>query len=62
MINIFRGWIVKNWVNVQDVKPKKISALNKIIARQSVLFCAEAWRHRNEVLRDPLKHKSFVID
>ena len=36
--------------------------LNKIIVGQSVLFYAEAWRHRNEVLYEPLKHKSFVIE
>ena len=36
--------------------------LNKIIVRQSVLFYAEAWRHRNEVLHEPLKYKSFVIE
>ena len=36
--------------------------LNKIIVRQSMLFYAKAWRYRNEVLHDPLKHKSFVIE
>ena len=27
-----------------------------------MIFYAEAWRHRNEVLHEPLKHKSFVIE
>ena len=40
--NHFRGWIVKKWVNVQNVQPKKISMLNKIIVWHCVSFYAEA--------------------
>ena len=38
---IFRGWIVQNWVNVQEYQLKRISIINKIIVKQSVLFYAE---------------------
>ena len=55
--NLFRVWIVKNWINVQDHQLKKTSVSNKIILRQSVLFYAEVWRHRNEVLHEASKHK-----
>ena len=52
----------KNWNKVQDIQLKKLNLLNKVIVRKSVLFYAEAWRHRNEVLHEPLKYKSFVIE
>ena len=59
--NLFTGWIVKNWINVQDVQTIKLSTLCKIIVRQSALFCAEACRHRNKVLHDPFKCKNLLI-
>ena len=59
---IFRGWIVKNWINVLDNQPRRIHLLNKIIIKQSVLFYAEAWKHRNEVLHHPETYRSYVIE
>ena len=59
---IFRGWIVKNWINVLDNQPRRIHLLNKIIIKQSVLFYAEAWKHRNEVLHYPETYRSYVIE
>ena len=49
-------------MNVQEYQPKRISIINKIIIKQSVLFYAKAWKHRNEVMHDPAKYCLFVID
>ena len=59
---IFRGWIVQNQVNVQEYQPKRISIINKIIVKQSVLFYTKAQRYRNEVMHDLAKYSLFVID
>ena len=53
---------MKNLIDAHENQVKKISVLNKIIIRQSVLFYAEACRHMNEVLHEPLKCESFVIE
>ena len=43
--NIFRGWILKNFKNMQDIRLKKITALNMII---KLLSCkALFWRSKN---------------
>ena len=52
MNQIFRVWIFKNWVNAQEEKPRKVSIINKIIVKQSVLFYGEVWRNRNEVIHN----------
>ena len=36
--------------------------INKIIARHSVKFYSKAWKHRNDIMHDLVKHTSFVID
>ena len=59
---LFRGWIVKNWEDSNETQPKKMHNTNKVIARHSVKFYAKAWQHRNDVMHDPVKHRSFVID
>ena len=53
MKHLFRGWIVKNWTNVQEAQPKRMHSINKIVIKQSVIFYAEAWKHRNEIKHDP---------
>ena len=53
MNNLFRGWIMKNWVNAGIIQPKKIHTLNKLIIKQSITFYSEVWRYRNEVRHDP---------
>ena len=62
MKHLFRGWIVKNWTNVQEAQPKRMHSINKIVIKQSVIFYAEAWKHRNEIKHDPEKCRPFVID
>ena len=36
--------------------------INKVIVRHSVKFYAKAWQHRNDIVHDPIKCRSFVID
>lgn len=57
----FRGQAVKNQINVQEVQPKKMLDLNKIIVKYSVLFKIEVQKHRNEVIHDPEKIKSSMV-
>jgi len=62
MNEIFQGWIIKNWVNVQEIQPKHVSQINKIIVKQSVLFYAEAWKNRNDIMHNKDNYRTFVID
>ena len=59
---IFRGWIMKNWLNVNEYQPRKMHTLNKIIVNHSVKFYSKAQKNRNEVRHDPIKCKEFVKD
>ena len=61
MSQIFRGWIVKNWVDVQENQPRRTHVLNKLIIKQSVLFYAEAWKHRNKALHNPDNYWTHAI-
>jgi len=49
-------------MNILENQPRRIHLLNKIIIKQSVLFYAEAWKHRNEVLHHPETYRSYVIE
>ena len=61
MSQIFRGWIAKNQVDMQENQPRRMHVLNKLIIKQSVLFYAEAWKHRNEVLHNPDNYRTHAI-
>ena len=58
---LFRGWIVKNWNNVQEFQPRKVGIINKIIIKKSVLFYTQVQKYRNEVMHDSKKYRLFVI-
>ena len=34
----------------------------KVIVRHSVKLYAKGWQHLNDIMNDPVKHRSFVID
>ena len=44
------------------MQPKKMHEINKVIVRHIVNFYAKAWQHRNDVMHDLVKNRSFVID
>ena len=56
MTELFRGYVVKNWIGV-DMNCKKYRCLNKIIARECVLFYNKCWKQRNQIMHDPIKQK-----
>ena len=62
MRNLFRGWITKNWRDVNSRPNEKHKEINKILVRNSVTFYSEAWKKRNEVIHDPEKYKSFICN
>ena len=47
---------------MQEIQPKRVSQINKIIVKQSVLFYAEAWKNRNDIMHNQDNYRSFVID
>ena len=49
-------------MNVQEIQPKRASQINKIIVKQSVLFYAEAWKNRNDIMHNQDNYRTFVID
>ena len=59
--HLYRGWITKNWININEPPPMKMHTINKVIIKQSVIFYAKAWRHRNEILHDPNFNKEYTI-
>ena len=59
---LFRGWVVKNWINVNEKQSHLMAKLNKIIVKQSVLCYSKAWVHRNEVLHSAEKYRTHVMD
>ena len=61
MHQVFRGWVVRNWQNPQEIQPKKLHEINKIIIRNSVWFYSAVWKQRNDTLHSPEKYKTFVI-
>ena len=57
MTELFRGYVVKNWIGV-DVNCKKHRYLNKIIARECVLFYNKCWKQRNQIMHNPIKKRT----
>ena len=43
-----------------EPQPKGMLAINKILIKHSVIFYAEAWNHRNEMMHRPEYYKPFV--
>ena len=58
----FKGWVVKNWLDVQQRQSLTMKKLNKVIVKCSVVCYSKAWTHRNEIMHDDIKQREFVID
>ena len=41
---IFKGWVVKNWFDMQQKQYFTMRKVNKIIVKQSVVFYSKAWK------------------
>ena len=39
---LFKGWVVQNWLNVQDDQQMETKQMNKIIIKISVMFYSKA--------------------
>ena len=39
---LFRGWMTKNWTNVNEKRLRKMRTLNKIIVKHSARYYSEA--------------------
>ena len=59
---IFRGWVVKNWTNVNQEASQIIEQVNKIIVKESVSFYSKSWVQRNEVFHNEDHYRSFIIN
>ena len=59
---LFKGWVVRNWLNVQDDQQMEMKQMNKIIVKISMMFYSKAWQHCNEVLHDKDKYREHVIE
>ena len=59
---IFKEWVVKNWLNIQQSQSYTMKKLNKIIVKCSMIFYSKAWTYRNKIMHDDIKFREFVID
>lgn len=58
---LFKGWVVKNWLNVNQEQSYLMKKLNKILVKHSVMFYSKAWVHRNEILHDTEKCREHTL-
>ena len=59
---VFKGWVVKNWLSVQQRQSCTMKKFNKVIVKCSVMFYSKVWTHRNEIMNNDKKQREFVID
>ena len=59
---LFKGWVVKNWLNMQDEQWLETKQMNKVVVKISMMFYSKVWQHRNEVLHDNRKYHEYVIE
>jgi len=57
---IFRGWVVKNWSNVNQQTSFNMKKINKIIVKISVQFYSKCWKHRNEIMHSPEIYRKYM--
>ena len=60
MQEIFRGYIVKNWMGA-NINCTKYYVLNKVLVYECVMFYNKCWKHRNEVAQDETKQRERLI-
>lgn len=58
---LFKGWVVKNWLNVNQEQSYLMKKLNKILVKHSVMFYSKVWVHRNEILHDTEKCREHTL-
>ena len=58
---LFKGQVIKNWVNVNYEQSYVMKKVNKIIVKHSVMFYSKAWVHRNEILHDNEKYHEHIV-
>ena len=59
---IFRGWVVKNWININQQTSISMKRINKIIVKRSVLYYSKSWKQRNEILHCPEIYRRYMIE
>ena len=59
---VFKGQIVKNWMNAQHMQTYWMRRANKMIAKLSMVFYSKAQIHRNKILHDNGKYREYVIE
>ena len=59
---IFKGWVVKNWFDVQQKQRFTTGKVNKIIVKQSMVFYLKAWKNRNDIMHNSGRYREHVID
>ena len=61
MRELFRGFIVKDWVEA-DFNCKQYSELNKIVIANAVKFYNQCWKHRNEEFHNERKQRVRMVN
>ena len=59
---IFKEWVVKNWMDMQQVQSHRMKKINKIIVKNSIIFYLKAWTQRNEVMYNSEKYQNYIIE
>ena len=59
MQELFRGYVVVVWEGT-ELRSKKYSVLNKIIAKKCMEFYVKCWKQRNEILYDENKQREYI--
>ena len=59
---IFRGWVSKNWINVNQRQSYAMKKMNKVIVKHSVIFYSSTWVYRNKILYDEETYWAYLID
>ena len=59
---LFRGWVIKNQVNVNHEQSYLMKKLNKIIVKHSIIFYSKAQVHRNKILHDTEKYREYTVN
>ena len=59
---LFRGWSIKNWMDVNVTPSLRMKNINKILVKYSLTFYSKAWTHRNMILHSPEIYRQFVVE
>ena len=58
---LFRGYIVKDWVG-SNFNCDKYNELNKVVIKHIVRFYNKCWRYRNNEFHDKAKQRNRFIN